>query len=96
MRRLGIVIGAGVAIVALILIVTIAQFDVNHYRTQIQTEMEQRHGNADHDSSPSPQAPVERLSLPHEPRHWIPDRDREDDDGAQDLAIAIVVIHEGW
>jgi uncharacterized protein involved in outer membrane biogenesis len=44
MRRLGIVIGAGVAIVALILIVTIAQFDVNHYRTQIQTEMEQRPG----------------------------------------------------
>ena len=44
MRRLGIVIGVAVAIVASILVVTFAQFDVNHYRTQIQTEMEQRLG----------------------------------------------------
>jgi AsmA protein len=44
MRRLGIVIGAAVALIASISIVNVARFDVNHYRTQIQTEMEHRLG----------------------------------------------------
>jgi len=44
MRRLGLVIGVAVAVVASILIIIFVRFDVNHYRTQIQTEMEQRLG----------------------------------------------------
>jgi hypothetical protein len=44
MRRLGIVIGVIVAVLALVLVAVFARFDVNHYRTQIQTEMEQRLG----------------------------------------------------
>jgi uncharacterized protein involved in outer membrane biogenesis len=44
MRRLGIVIGVAIVVVASILVVAFARFDVNHYRTQIQTEMEQRLG----------------------------------------------------
>ena len=44
MRRIGIFIGVAVAVIALILVVTFSRFDVNQYRTQIQTEMEQRLG----------------------------------------------------
>jgi AsmA protein len=44
MRRLGLVIGVAGAVVASILIIIFARFDVNHYRTRIQTEMEQRLG----------------------------------------------------
>jgi hypothetical protein len=45
MRRLGIFIGVAVAAVAVILVLAVSRFDVNHYRTQIQTEMEQRPGS---------------------------------------------------
>jgi uncharacterized protein involved in outer membrane biogenesis len=44
MRRLGIVIGVAVAIMASILVIAFARFDVNHYRGQIQAEMERRLG----------------------------------------------------
>src|SRR5579862_9674155 len=44
MRRRGIFIGVAVAVITSILFVTFARFDVNRYRTQIQTEMEQRLG----------------------------------------------------
>jgi uncharacterized protein involved in outer membrane biogenesis len=44
MRRFGIFIGAALAVIASIFIVALSRFDVNHYRTQIQTEMEQRLG----------------------------------------------------
>ncbi len=44
MRRIGIFVGVAVAVIALILIVSFSRFDVNQYRTQIETEMEQRLG----------------------------------------------------
>lgn len=44
MRRVGILIGVAVAVITVILVVVFFRFDVNHYRTQIQTEMEQRLG----------------------------------------------------
>ena len=44
MRRLGMFIGVAVAVIVIILVVAFSRFDVNHYRTQIQTEMEQRLG----------------------------------------------------
>jgi AsmA protein len=44
MRRLGLFIGVVVAVMVSILIIIFVRFDVNHYRTQIQTEMEQRLG----------------------------------------------------
>ena len=40
MRRLGIFIGVIAAVIAVILVGAFSRFDVNHYRTQIQTEME--------------------------------------------------------
>ena len=42
MRRFGILIGVAVAVIAVILVVALSRFDVNQYRTQIETEMEQR------------------------------------------------------
>jgi len=44
MRRLVILIGVAVAVIALMLVVVFVRFDVNSYRAQIQTEMEQRLG----------------------------------------------------
>jgi AsmA protein len=44
MRRFGIFIGVAVAVIVTIVVVAFSRFDVNHYRTQIQTEMEQRLG----------------------------------------------------
>ena len=44
MRRIGIFIGVAVAVIGLILVISFSRFDVNQYRTQIQTEMEQRLG----------------------------------------------------
>ena len=44
MRRLSILIGAAVAVIALILVFAFVRFDVSSYRAQIQTEMEQRLG----------------------------------------------------
>src|SRR6185369_17672658 len=44
MRRRGIVIGAAIAVFGLILIVAFARIDMNHFRAQIQTAMEQRLG----------------------------------------------------
>jgi uncharacterized protein involved in outer membrane biogenesis len=44
MRRIGIFIGVAAAVIALILAVSLSRFDVSQYRTQIQSEMEQRLG----------------------------------------------------
>lgn len=44
MRRFGILIGVAVAVIAVILVAAISRFDMDHYRTQIQTELEQRLG----------------------------------------------------
>ena len=44
MRRFGIFIGVAVAVIVTIVAVAFSRFDVNDYRTQIQTEMEQRLG----------------------------------------------------
>src|SRR6185369_15823652 len=44
MRRRGIVIGAAIAVFGLILIVAFARIDMNHFRAQIQTAMEQQLG----------------------------------------------------
>jgi len=44
MPRRGIVIGVAIAVFALILIVAFARIDLNHFRPQIQTEMEQQLG----------------------------------------------------
>jgi len=43
-RRPGFAVGIVVAVIALIFGIIFARFDVNHHRTQIQTEMEQRLG----------------------------------------------------
>jgi AsmA protein len=44
MRRFGILIGVAVAVIVVILVAAISRFDMNHYRTQIQGEMEQQLG----------------------------------------------------
>lgn len=44
MRRLGILIGVAAVVITVILVASFSRFDVNHYRTQIQTEMEQQLG----------------------------------------------------
>ncbi|HLH30441.1 MAG TPA: translocation/assembly module TamB domain-containing protein [Terriglobia bacterium] len=44
MRRFGIFIGIAVLVIAAILVVAFSRFDVNHYRTQIETEMGQQLG----------------------------------------------------